>query len=69
MSSVIFQIHNVEFDVFRQLPDGLFAAMKDIINGADNVTIAPSFVVKGVSILMFIFFSLLSFHCARNVKR
>lgn len=58
MSSVIFQIHNVEFDVFRQLPDGLFAAMKDIINGADNVTIAPSFVVKGVSMLMFIYFFL-----------
>ena len=30
--------------------------MKKIINGADNVTIAPSFVVEGVSMIMFHFF-------------
>ena len=27
--------------------------MKKIINGADNVTIAPSFVVEGVSMILF----------------
>jgi ATP phosphoribosyltransferase len=68
MSSL--QIHNAEFDynVFRQLPNELLAKIKEIINGASNVTIAPSYVVEEVSMIMFIFFSLLSFFYVRNVK-
>ena len=50
------QIHNTAFDVFRQVPYDLFVKITQEINAADNVTIAPSFVVEGVSTIMFIYF-------------
>ena len=52
------QVHNAEYDVFRQLSAALFAEMKEIINAPSNVTIAPSSVVESVSrlsMIMFIF--------------
>jgi hypothetical protein len=70
--SLSFSLYNADFDVFRQLSDQstLFADVMKTVNGADNVTIAPRSVVEKVSRIMFIFFfSLLSFHCARIVKR
>lgn len=59
--------NNAEFDVFSQLPDSLLAEMKEIINAADNVTIAPRYVVEEVSKIMFIFF--FTEFSTRNVKR
>jgi hypothetical protein len=50
------QIHNTEFDVFRQVPDDLLVKIKEAINAADNVIIAPSYLIEGVSTIMFIFF-------------
>ena len=50
------QVHLNLMFFFRQMPDDLFAKVKEVINAADNVTIAPSFVVEGVSTIMFIFF-------------
>lgn len=50
------QIDNTEFDIFRQLPDDLFVKVKEVLNAADNLTIAPSFVVEGVSTIMFFLF-------------
>ena len=43
------QIHNAEYDVFRQLSDAAFAEVKRILNAPDNLTIAPSSVVESVS--------------------
>ena len=41
---------------FRELPKGLFENMKRIINGHENVTLAPISVVESVSMITFIFF-------------
>ena len=46
----------VYFNLKRQMPDDMFAKMKEIINAADNVTIAPCFVVEGVSFIGFFSF-------------
>lgn len=70
MSSVIFPTFitvNLMF-FYRQLPDDLLVKVKEAINSADNLTIAPSFAVEGVSTIIFFKFYLLSFHCTRNVK-
>jgi hypothetical protein len=50
------QIYNTEFDVFRQLPGDLLFKVKEVLNAADNLTIAPICVVEGVSTIMFILF-------------
>ena len=41
---------------YRQLPDDLLVKVKEAINSADNLTIAPSFAVEGVSTIIFLNF-------------
>ena len=39
-----------EFELVRQLPDGVLEELKAQINSPENVTIAPAFVVENVSL-------------------
>jgi hypothetical protein len=47
--------------LFSQLSKELIAEMKEAMNNADNVSIAPIHVVERVSQIMFIFFLYLVF--------
>ena len=59
--------YNVEFHVFSQLSDSVLAHLREIINGAGNVTIAPNDVVEEVGRAMFtIFFTEFSLCQKRN---
>ena len=53
--------------IFSQLSNEVFAKVKEIVNGADNVNIVPIHVFEEVSGITFIF-SLLNFHLTRNVE-
>ncbi|KAF8703100.1 hypothetical protein AX14_014200 [Amanita brunnescens Koide BX004] len=66
-ATVVAALANINMTAIEHLSDAFFAEMKEIMNDPDNVTIAPSSVVESVSNDSLV--SLLSFHCARNVKR
>ncbi|KAF8703099.1 hypothetical protein AX14_014200 [Amanita brunnescens Koide BX004] len=67
IATVVAALANINMTAIEHLSDAFFAEMKEIMNDPDNVTIAPSSVVESVSNDSLV--SLLSFHCARNVKR